>query len=126
MGVLQGITDTAEESSELLASISAIFTSVSAISFIVFNLLCAPCFAAIGAIKREMGEWKWTFIAVGYQCLLAYAVSFMIYQLGSVFVLGTSFGIGTILAIFVLIGMLYLLFRSCPGDKLQNKVTVKV
>ncbi len=126
MGVLQGITDTAEETSELLASISAIFTSVSAISFIVFNLLCAPCFAAIGAIKREMGEWKWTFIAVGYQCLLAYAVSFMIYQLGSVFVLGTSFGIGTILAIFVLIGMLYLLFRSCPGDKLQNKVTVKV
>ncbi len=126
MGVLQGITDTAEESSELLASISAIFTSVSAISFIVFNLLCAPCFAAIGAIKREMGGWKWTFIAVGYQCLLAYAVSFMIYQLGSVFVLGTSFGIGTILAIFVLIGMLYLLFRSCPGDKLQNKVTVKV
>lgn len=126
MGVLQGITDTAEETSELLASISAIFTSVSAISFIVFNLLCAPCFAAIGAIKREMGEWKWTFIAVGYQCLLAYAVSFMIYQLGSVFVLGTSFGIGTILAIFVLIGMLYLLFRSFPGDKLQNKVTVKV
>lgn len=126
MGVLQGITDTAEETSELLASISAIFTSVSAISFIVFNLLCAPCFAAIGAIKREMGGWKWTFIAVGYQCLLAYAVSFMIYQLGSVLVLGTSFGIGTILAIFVLIGMLYLLFRSCPSDKLQNKVTVKV
>lgn len=124
-GVLFGLGDASEGDPALLASIATMFTSVGAMAFMVFNLLCAPCFAAIGAIKREMGGWKWTLITIGYQTGLAYAMAFMINQIGSVFVLGQSFGVGTALAFLVLAGMLYLLFRSYkPKNKLLKGVPV--
>nr|WP_319487745.1 ferrous iron transport protein B [uncultured Caproiciproducens sp.] len=121
-GVLFGLSDAAEDDPALLGNIATMFTTVGAMSFMVFNLLCAPCFAAIGAIKREMGGWKWTFITIGYQTGLAYAMAFMINQIGSVLVFGQAFGLGTALAVFVLIGMLYLLFRSY---KPKNEHTLK-
>ena len=85
-------------------------TKLAAYSFLVFNLLCAPCFAAIGAIKREMNSAKWTWFAIGYQCLFAYAVSLMIYQIGSIFAGGMNF-IGLIAALAVLAAMLYMMFK---------------
>ena len=87
------------------------FTGVSGYSFLVFNLLCAPCFAAIGAIRREMNSAKWTWFAVGYQCCFAYAISLMINQFGSAFC-GRANTIGLIFAGIVLIGMIYMLFRK--------------
>ena len=95
-----------------LAPIAAHFTGLSAYSFLVFNLLCAPCFAAIGAIKREMNNAKWTWAAIGYQCGLAYAVSLMVYQFGGLVTGETAFGIGTIAALAVLALLIYLLFRK--------------
>ena len=91
-------------------------SGLSAFSFMVFNLLCAPCFAAMGAIKREMNSAKWTWGAIGYMCAFAYAVSLMIYQFGKLFV-GGGFGFGTICAIIVLVGMSYLLFRKNKYDE---------
>ena len=83
----------------------------SAFSFMVFNLLCAPCFAAMGAIKKEMNSAKWTAAAIGYMTIFAYSVSLMIYQFGMFFT-GAGFTIGTAAAIAVLIGMIYLVFRK--------------
>jgi len=111
-GVLYGLKDASENDPTMVKEFAALFTTVGALSFMVFNLLCAPCFAAIGAMKREMGGWKWTLIAVGYQTLLAYVMAFMINQFGNALVLGQGFGIGTALASLILIGIFYLLFRS--------------
>lgn len=112
-GVLLGFGDAVTESDAgLISQISSMFTTVSAYSFVAFNMLCAPCFAAIGAIRREMGNMKWTLIAIGYQTILAYLVSLVIYQLGSFIFLGSSFGIGTIIAIIVILFTLYMMFRK--------------
>ncbi|MBW7572258.1 ferrous iron transport protein B [Caproiciproducens faecalis] len=119
-GVLYGLADAAEDDPAMIGEFAALFTTVSAMSFMVFNLLCAPCFAAIGAIKREMGGWKWTLIALGYQTGLAYVVAFMIYQIGSVLVLGQAFGVGTAIAILLLAGILYLMFRSYKPKSEQS------
>lgn len=100
------------------------FTVVAGYSFLVFNLLCAPCFAAIGAIKREMNSAKWTWFAIGYQCLFAYVVSLMIYQFGSVFA-GNIHVVGLIVSIAVLAFMLYMLFRPYK-DAIRLTKTVKV
>lgn len=100
------------------------FTVVAGYSFLVFNLLCAPCFAAIGAIKREMNSAKWTWFAIGYQCLFAYVVSLMIYQFGSVFA-GNLHVVGLIVSIAVLAFMLYMLFRPYKEATRLTK-TVKV
>ena len=113
-GVLFGFAEVAEDGAEIWGQLAAQYTTLSAYSFLVFNLLCAPCFAAIGAIRREMNSGKWTWIAIGYQTLFAYAVSMMIYQIGSVF--NGVFGIGTIIALLLLAGMLYLLLRKAPED----------
>ncbi|MDE6186089.1 MAG: ferrous iron transporter B, partial [Lachnospiraceae bacterium] len=87
---------------------------------------CAPCFAAIGAIKREMNNAKWTWFAIGYQCLLAYAVALMVYQLGSAFT-GSLSVIGLLVAIIILGGMIYMLFRPYKeATKLTTNVKVKV
>ena len=83
---------------------------MAAYSFLIFNLLCAPCFAAIGAIRREMNSAKWTWFAIGYQCVFAYVVSLCVYQLGSFFT-GGGFGIGTAAAIVIVIAFLYLLLK---------------
>ena len=85
-------------------------TPIAAYGFLVFNLLCAPCFAAMGAIKREMNNKKWFFFAIGYQTILGYVVALCIYQLGTLFTGGT-FGVGTVVAILLVIGFGYLLFR---------------
>ena len=102
--------------------ISANFTMVAGYSFLVFNLLCAPCFAAIGAIKREMNSAKWTWFAIGYQCGLAYAVALMVYQIGSAFT-GNLNIIGLLAAIVILGGMIYMLFRPYKeATKLTRKM----
>lgn len=116
-GVLFGISDATESDPALLTSVAGMFTAISAYAFMAFNLLCAPCFAAIGAIKREMGNWKWTLIAVGYQTLLAYAVGLMVYQIGSLITGEVSFGVGTVFAFIILVGMLWLLFRPDSSNK---------
>lgn len=103
--------------------IASNFSAVAGYSFLVFNLLCAPCFAAIGAIKREMNSAKWTWFAIGYQCLFAYAVSLMIYQFGSLFT-GTVNVISLIAAVAILAVMLYMLFKPYKeATKLTSKVT---
>ncbi len=99
-----------------LAAISVHFTQVSAMSFICFNLLCAPCFAAIGAIRREMNSGRWTVFAVGYQCVFAYCVALCVNQLGNLFVYG-SFGIGTVVAILLIALAVYLLVRPARAPK---------
>ena len=93
-----------------LGSIAAHFTMLSAYTFLIFNLLCAPCFAAIGAIKREMNNAKWTLFAIGYQCVFAYGAALVAFQLGSWFT-GGGFGIGTVAALVILAVFLYLLLR---------------
>lgn len=93
------------------------YTPAAAYSLLAFNLLCAPCFAAIGAIHREMNAKKWTWIAIGYQCGLAYLVSFVIYQLGHLLE-GGQVALGTYLAILLMIGLVYVLFRQ-PKSKNQ-------
>lgn len=109
-GILYGFGEVAEDGMEVWGTLAASFTTVAAYSFLIFNLLCAPCFAAIGAIKREMNSTKWTVLALTYQTVLAYVVAFCIYQLGTWFVSG-SFGIATLLAIIFVIGFIYLLVR---------------
>ncbi len=110
-GILYGgFAEVAEDGFEVWTNLAMNFTRLSAYSFLVFNLLCAPCFAAIGAIKREMNSAKWTWFAIGWQCALAYAVSLCIYQLGTLFT-GGGFGVGTVAAILVVIGFMYLLLR---------------
>ena len=116
-GVLFGVgSEVAEDDPSLWTAVAAHYTPLAAYSFMIFNLLCAPCFAAMGAIKREMNNWKWTLGAIGYMCGLAYVVSFIVYQIGSLFV-GGSFGIGTVIAILAVIAIIYLLVRRNPYDE---------
>ena len=104
------------------AEIGAAFTQITGYSFLVFNLLCAPCFAAIGAIKREMNNPKWTWFAIGYQCGFAYVIALMINQFGSAFT-GSLNVLGLIAAIVVLVGLLYMLFKPYKeATKLSTKV----
>lgn len=109
-GILFGVAEVAEDGSEVWGALAGSMTQVAAYSFLVFNLLCAPCFAAMGAIKREMNNAKWFWFAIGYQTGLAYLVSLCIFQLGTLFTTGV-FGIGTAAAILVVIGFIWLLFR---------------
>ncbi len=115
-GVLYGFAEVAEDGAEIWGTLAAGFTVASGYSFLVFNLLCAPCFAAIGAIKREMNNAKWTWFAIGYQTILAYAVSLCVYQLGTAITEGT-FGIGAIVAILLVILFVYLLVRPYKESK---------
>jgi len=111
-GILFGLgADLTESDPGLQASIASHFTALSAYSFMVFNLLCAPCFAAMGAIKREMNSPKWTMAAIGYMCGFAYLVSLMIYQLGGLVTGEVSFGIGTMAGVLALVFLGYLLLR---------------
>ena len=116
-GVLYGFGEVAEDGAEIWGSLAGSMTAVAAYSFLVFNLLCAPCFAAMGAIKREMNNAKWFWFAIGYQTLLAYVVSLCVYQIGTLITTG-AFGIGTVVALLLIIGFLYLLFR--PYKESQN------
>ena len=116
--------EVAENGDEIWGLVAADYTQLSAYSFMIFNLLCAPCFAAMGAIKREMNNWKWTCFAIGYMCLFAYAVSLMVYQIGSA-VTGNLNPVGLICALIVLGLMLYMLFRPYrEANRLTRAVSV--
>ncbi len=109
-GLLFGFSEVAEDGAEIWGSLAQVMTPIAAYGFLVFNLLCAPCFAAMGAIKREMNNAKWFWFAIGYQCGLAYIVSLCIYQIGTLFTTGT-FGLGTVVAFLLVAGFIYLLVR---------------
>lgn len=115
-GILYGFAEVSENGQEFWSVFAQNFSDVSAYSFLVFNLLCAPCFAAMGAIKREMNSGKWTAIALGYQTIFAYGISLCIYQFGSLFT-GGGFSIGTFFAIIVLAVIIYFLFRKPVKEK---------
>ena len=121
-GILYGFSEVAENGDEIWGTLAANMTTIAAYSFLVFNLLCAPCFAAMGAIKREMNNAKWFWFAIGYQCLLAYVVSLCIYQIGSLIASG-AFGFWTVIAFLLVIGIIYLLFRPYrPSTTFSGKV----
>ena len=109
-GMLFGFAEVAEDGAEIWGNLAAVMTPVAAYGFLVFNLLCAPCFAAMGAIKREMNNAKWFWFAIGYQCGLAYIVSMCIYQIGTLVTTG-AFGIGTAIAFAFVLAFIYLLVR---------------
>ncbi len=117
MGILYGGDGT------VYGNIAEVFTRISGYSFLAFNLLCAPCFAAIGAIKREMNNAKWTWFAIGYQCGFAYAVSLLIYQFGTIFAGGANV-LGIIAAVIVFAFMIYMLFR--PQKKELGRSAEKI
>ena len=118
-GILFGYGEVAEDGAEIWQVLSQTITPVAAYGFLVFNLLCAPCFAAMGAIKREMNNAKWFWFAIGYQTVLAYVVALCIYQIGTLITTG-AFGIGTVVAFLLVLGFLYLLFRPYKESKTLN------
>lgn len=124
-GMLYGFAEVAEDGTEFWGNLAAAMTPVAAYGFLVFNLLCAPCFAAMGAIKREMNNTRWFFIAIGYQCLLAYIVSLCIFQIGTLITTG-AFGLGTVVAFVLIIGFIYLLFRPYKESASLNADLSKV
>lgn len=113
-GVLYGFGEVAEDGAEIWGSLATSYTAIAAYSFLVFNLLCAPCFAAIGAIKREMNSAKWTWFAIGYQTAFAYTAALAIYQIGNLLT-GGGFGVWTVVAFLIIAVFIYLLFR--PGKE---------
>ena len=120
-GMLYGFAEVAEDGAEVWGNLASVMTPIAAYGFLVFNLLCAPCFAAMGAMKREMNNMKWFLFAIGYQCGLAYLVAMMIYQFGTFFA-GGGFGLGTLAAVVVLLALLYLLFRPEKQQKHQKQL----
>ena len=120
MGILYG----GQEGVSVYAAMAASFTAVSGYAFLAFNLLCAPCFAAMGAIKREMNNTKWFWIAIGYQCGFAYLVALVINQIGSLFT-GAGFGVGTVVAFVIIVAFIYLLFRPYKESKTLSVAAVK-
>ena len=118
-----GEVDLMEDSSPIWAAVAADFGPVRAYSFMIFNLLCAPCFAAMGAIKREMNNPRWTAAAIGYMCAFAYVVAMIVYQLAGLAVGEAGFSIFTVAALAALAGILYLLFRPAPKFDEHHSVT---
>lgn len=118
-GVLFGFAEVSEDGAEIWSTLAGSMTSIAAYSFLVFNLLCAPCFAAMGAIKREMNNAKWFWFAIGYQTGLAYLVSLCIFQIGNLITTG-AFGIFTVISFIIIIGFLYLLFRPYKESSTLN------
>ncbi|WP_349672018.1 ferrous iron transport protein B [Lacrimispora sp.] len=121
-GILYGFAEVAEDGSEIWGTLAGSMTAVAAYSFLVFNLLCAPCFAAMGAIKREMNNARWFWFAVGYQTLLAYIVALCVYQVGTLITTG-SFGFFTVVAFALIAGFIYLLVRP---EKVKSESKVKL
>ena len=134
LGVLYGLAEVSEDGAEVWSAFRSslgpteALAALAAFSFLIFNLLCAPCFAAIGAIRREMNSWKWTFFALGYQTVLAYSFSLVIYQVGSIFLGG--FGatnlalsiVGLVAALIVLSVGAYFLFRPGANKTKKSKI----
>ena len=124
-GMLFGFAEVAEDGVEVWSNLAQVMTPIAAYGYLVFNLLCAPCFAAMGAIKREMNNPKWFWFAIGYQCGLAYVVSLCIYQIGTLISTG-AFGIGTVVAFLLVAAFIYLLFRPYKESKTLNVKVKKV
>ncbi|WP_346698062.1 ferrous iron transport protein B [Catenibacillus scindens] len=118
-GILYGFAEVAEDGAEYWGALAGSMTAVAAYSFLTFNLLCAPCFAAMGAIKREMNSAKWFWFAIGYQTLLAYVVSLCVYQIGTLITTG-AFGVGTVVAFLLVIVFIYLLVRPYKESNTLN------
>lgn len=118
-GILFGYGEVAEDGAEIWSVLASSITSIAAYGYLVFNLLCAPCFAAMGAIKREMNNTKWFLFAIAYQTGLAYIVALCIYQIGTLIINGT-FGAGTVVAIIFILAFIYLLFRPYKESKGLN------
>lgn len=118
-GVLYNFSEVSEKGNEIWTLIAQDFTPIAAYSFMIFNLLCAPCFAAMGAIRREMNNTKWTMAAIGYMCLFAYVSALIVYQLVGLAIGEVAFNFWTIVALALLIGVIYLLFR--PGYKPKSE-----
>lgn len=112
-----------EAGDEIWTLIAKDFGAVTAYSFMIFNLLCAPCFAAIGAIKREMNNGKWTAFALTYMCVFAYVISMIVYQIGGLFTGEATFGVFTVVATLALVALLYLLIR--PNKYKDGMLTTK-
>ncbi len=130
LGVLYGMAEVSEAGDEIWANIAADYTALAAYSFMIFNLLCAPCFAAMGAIKREMNNPRWTAFAIGYMCVFAYVTSLIVYQLGGLVTGEVSFNPFTVVALVLLAGLLYLVFRKNPyedgdGVRLRRKTALQ-
>ena len=116
--------EVSENGEEIWALVGADFGAITAYSFMIFNLLCAPCFAAMGAIKREMNNTKWTAFAIGYMCVFAYVISLIVYQLGGLITGAASFSLWTVVALVLLAGILYLLFRKgYQGEENARRLT---
>ena len=130
-GVLYNYDDSAEELGEngeqIWDRVASDYTPIAGFAFMVFNLLCAPCFAAMGAIRREMNNAKWTMAAIGYMCLWAYVLAFIIYNLGGMIMGAVSFGIRPVVAIGLLAGLIYLLVRKGyqPDNSLKPLTSVE-
>ena len=117
-GVLYNfVGELSENGDEIWGLVAGDFTAISAYSFMIFNLLCAPCFAAMGAIKREMNNWKWTLAAIGYMCGFAYVIAMIVYQIGGLIAGVATFSVWTVVAAAALAGLIYLLFRKGYQDK---------
>ena len=119
-GMLFGFAEVAEDGAEFWGNLASVMTPIAAYGYLVFNLLCAPCFAAMGAIKREMNNTKWFWFAIGYQCGFAYLVSLVIYRIAGLFTGACSFGIGTVVAILIIVAFFFLLFRPDPNKKVKT------
>ena len=116
-GILYNVAEEiSENGDEIWALVAMDYTRLSAYSFMIFNLLCAPCFAAMGAIKREMNNPKWTLFAISYMCVFAYVVSLIVYQLGALF-LGAGSVLGTVVALALLALVIWQLFRKAGVEK---------
>ncbi|MCI7532911.1 MAG: ferrous iron transport protein B [Lachnobacterium sp.] len=124
-GILFHFGEVGEAGEEIWGNLAANMTGIAAYSYLVFNLLCAPCFAAMGAIKREMNNAKWFWFAIGYQCGLAYLVSLCIFQIGGLFTGAATFGFWTIVAVAIIIGFIYMLFRPYKESETLN-VNIKM
>ena len=119
-GILFHYGEVGEAGEEIWGNLAANMSAIAAYSYLVFNLLCAPCFAAMGAIKREMNNAKWFWFAIGYQCGLAYLVGLCIFQIGGLFTGVATFGFWTIVAIAIIIGFIYMLFRPYKESETLN------
>ena len=123
MAICYGVAEASENGEEIWGILQSSYAPIAGYSFMVFNLLCAPCFAAMGAIKREMNSPKWTLAAIGYMCGFAYCVSLMIYQIGGLITGDVSFGVWTVVAFVVLAAMIYLLVRKNKYGEYGERLT---
>ncbi len=123
MAICYGVAEASENGEEIWGILQSSYAPIAGYSFMVFNLLCAPCFAAMGAIKREMNSPKWTLAAIGYMCGFAYCVSMMIYQIGGLITGDVSFGVWTVVAFVVLAAMIYLLVRKNKYGEYGERLT---